>query len=95
VTPTDFRWIEWNIESATKHGCTIREIESLVLNPPRGCPRKFASQSGKQSWLVQGGGQGNRLIEVLYSMDVDGKTAKTAFVFHAMPLRTRKRRSRR
>jgi hypothetical protein len=40
ITPGDFRWIDWNIDSATKHGCTIEKIESLALNPPLGFPQR-------------------------------------------------------
>lgn len=25
-----FRWNEWNLENATKHGCTVKEIEAIV-----------------------------------------------------------------
>lgn len=82
-----FRWIEWNLEHATKHGCSIEEIESVVLRPPRGFPRNH----GHGKILVQGRGIGGRVIEVIYVLDDDGKTA---FVIHAMPLTTRRRRSR-
>jgi hypothetical protein len=26
----DFRWNEWNLDHATKHGCRIAEIELVV-----------------------------------------------------------------
>src|SRR6185312_15080031 len=84
VAPTQFRWIEWNRWQATKHGCTIPEIESVVRNAGRGFPRK----RDRKKWLVIGRGTGDRLIEVLYLLDDDG----TAFVIHAMPLTTRRRR---
>lgn len=85
--PDEFRWIPFNIESATKHGCTIPEIESVVRNPPRGFPRKLDDEK----YFVQGRGIGDRFIEVIYLLDDDG----TAFVIHAMPLITRRRRGRR
>jgi hypothetical protein len=76
--------MEWNLQHATKHGCTIDEIESLVLNAGRGFPRK----RDREKWLVVGRGMGGRLVEVVYLLDDDG----AAFVIHAMPLTTRRRR---
>jgi hypothetical protein len=84
VTPQEFRWIEWNIDSATKHGCTIAEIESIILNPGTGFPRKHRNNT----WLVQGRGTGGRMVEVVYVMD----DRTIAFVIHAIPLTLRRRR---
>jgi hypothetical protein len=84
VAHDEFRWIEWNREHATKHGCTIAEIESVVRNAGRGYPRRVDSEK----WHVVGRGIGNRVIEVVYLLDDDG----AAFVIHAMPLTTRRRR---
>ena len=84
MVPTRFRWIEWNREHATKHGCTIREIESVVRNAGRGFPRKH----DRKKWLVIGRGTGGRMIRVIYLLDPDGN----AFVIHAMPLTTRRHR---
>jgi hypothetical protein len=80
-----FRWIEWNIDHATQHGCTIAEIESVVRNRRRPWPRKEAN--GK--WMVEGRGQGNRMVRVVYLID---EPDATYFVIHAMPLTTRRRR---
>jgi len=80
-----FRWNGWNIDRATKHGCSIPEIESVAARPGRGFPR----QIGNDKLRVIGRGQGDRFIEVIYLLDDDG----TAFVIHAMPLTTRRRRS--
>ncbi|HWB53068.1 MAG TPA: hypothetical protein VG722_02710 [Tepidisphaeraceae bacterium] len=55
-----------------------------MRNPGRGFPRK----RDKKKWLVIGRGSGGRLIRVIYFLDPDG----TAFVIHAMPLTTRRRR---
>jgi uncharacterized DUF497 family protein len=79
-----FRWIEWNWEHSTKHGCTIREIESVVRNAGRGFPRRWE----RDKWLVIGRGTGGRMVEVVYLLD----DKDTAFVIHAMPLTTRGRR---
>jgi hypothetical protein len=84
VAPRQFRWIDWNEAHATKHGCTIGEIESVVRNAGRGFPRK----RDRKKWLVVGRGTGGRPIRVIYVLDDDG----TAFVIHAMPLTTRRRR---
>jgi hypothetical protein len=84
VAPTQFRWIDWNRDHATKHGCTVPEIEIVVRRAGRGFPRKADSQK----WQVIGRGIGDRVIEVVYVLDDDG----TAFVIHAMPLTTRRRR---
>jgi uncharacterized DUF497 family protein len=84
VTPTEFRWIEWNREHATRHGCSVQEIESVLRNPGRGFPRK----RDKRKWIVVGRGTGGRMIEVVHLLDDDG----TAFVIHAMPLTTRRKR---
>ena len=81
---SEFRWIRWNVENATKHGCTFAEIESVILRPDRGFPRRIDNEK----WLVYGRGVGNRLIEVIYLLD----DPHTAFVIHAMPLITRRRR---
>jgi hypothetical protein len=56
----------------------------VVRNAGRGFPRKRDSEK----WLVVGRGIGGRFIEVIYLLDDDG----TAFVIHAMPLTTRRRR---
>ena len=82
----EFRWNEWNLEHATKHGCTIPEIESVVRNADRGWPRKGAE--GK--YTVEGRGQGGRKARVIYVIDPEG----TLYVIHAMPLTTRRRRLR-
>lgn len=82
----EFRWNEWNLEHATRHGCTIGEIESVVRRGGRGFPRDV----GRGKRLVQGRGTGNRLIEVIYVLDSDD----TVYVIHAMPLSTRRRRQR-
>jgi uncharacterized DUF497 family protein len=80
----DFRWNDWNRRHATKHGCTIQEIQSVVRNAGHGYPRK--SGDGKQ--LVIGRGVGGRFIRVLFVYDPD----RTMYVIHAMPLTTRRRR---
>jgi hypothetical protein len=84
VASEQFRWIEWNRDHATKHGCKIAEIESVVRKAGRGFPRRL----NKAKWQVVGRGSGERPMEVIYLLDDDG----TAFVIHAMFLTTRRRR---
>jgi hypothetical protein len=81
----DFRWIDWNLDHATKHGCGISEIESIVR-------RNFnrARKFGNGKWRIEGRGQGDRVVEVIFVKDDDG----TIFVIHAMPLTTRRRKNR-
>src|SRR5947208_9508940 len=62
VAPTEFRWIEWNREHATKHGCPIDEIESVVRNAKHGFPRHI----DREKWEVIGRGIGGRVVEVVY-----------------------------
>jgi hypothetical protein len=81
---TEFRWNDWNYEQATKHHCTVAEIQSVVRNAGHGYPRKY----GRGKWLVNGRGIGGRMIEVIYVLDAD----ETVYVIHAMPLTTRRRR---
>lgn len=72
----DFRWNEWNREHATRHGCTVPEIERVVLNNPN---RKHGD--GKR--IVVGRGAGGRLVQVVFTFDAD----RAIYVIHAMPLR--------
>ena len=83
-----FRWSDWNLEHATKHGCAVGEIESVVR---REILRARKSDGGK--WRVEGRGQGDRFIEVIFLFD--GDEDDTVYVIHAMPLTTRRRRGRR
>jgi hypothetical protein len=85
VNHADFEWIEWNLDHATKHGCLIWEIEHVVLNASRPWPKN----KGKGKFEVEGRGQGERVIRVLFLVEPDGR----AFVIHAMPLTTRRRRN--
>ena len=80
----DFRWNEWNLDHATKHGVAPAEAESIVRNRGRGWPR----YQGNGKWLVQGRGRAKRFVQVIYVIDPDG----TIFIIHAMPLTGRRRR---
>ena len=91
MKPSAFRWNEWNLEHATRHGVLPFEAESVVRSAGRGWPRK-QGEAARPKWVVQGCGQGGRMVQVVYVMDEDDTTA---FVIHAMPLTTRRRRGRR
>jgi uncharacterized DUF497 family protein len=82
-----FRWNEWNEDHATKHGVSRREAEHVVLNAVRPWPRS----AGKDKWMVEGRGQGDRFVRVIYLVDPDD----TIYIIHAIPLTTRRRRRRR
>jgi hypothetical protein len=58
-----FRWNDWNLEHATKHGCTIDEIESAVRQEIR-----RAGKLGGGKWRVEGRGQRARFIESFSSL---------------------------
>jgi len=80
----DFRWNHWNLEHATRHGCSVAEIEAVVRRAARPYPRRVENDK----WQVIGRGQGDRFIQVIYVVDADG----TFYPIHAMPLSTRRRR---
>lgn len=77
----EFKWHAWNLDHATRHGCTVGEIESVVRNEN---PRHV----GDGKLMVIGRGQGGRVIRVVYVIDREGPI----FVIHAMPVTTRRRR---
>ena len=92
---TGFRWNDWNLEAATKHGCTIAEIEQVVLRELR--LGNFHVRSD-DSHLVVGRGRGGRILEIAFVYDDPDASVmydETVYVIHAMPLTTRRRRRRR
>ena len=86
-TDLAFHWNEWNVEQATKQGCTLPEIESVVRNAGRGYPRYV----GNGKWLVYGRGTSGRMTEDIFVLDAD----HTIYVIHAMPVTLRRRRGAR
>jgi len=81
----EFRWNEWNLDHATRHGVTPDEAEQLVRHGP-------ARHVGDNKYRVQGRGAGGRFIQVIYLIDPDG----TVYIIHARPMvRSEKRRWRR
>lgn len=88
----EFRWNEWNLEHAAKHGVSRQEAELVVRNARRPYPERVRPSSGPNpKWIVEGRGQGDRMVRVVYLTDPDD----TIYVIHAMPLTTRRRRRRR
>jgi hypothetical protein len=82
-----FRWNDWNLEHATRHDCTVEEIESVVRNAGHGWPLRQPDDK----FVVEGRGTGGRLVRVVYILS----PADMIYVIHAMPLTTRRRRRRR
>ena len=74
----EFRWNEWNMEHATRHGVSVEEIEWLIetAEPP------FPEYRGDGKWLVQGRGKSGRYVQAIYLVDDDGPI----FVIHARTL---------
>jgi hypothetical protein len=85
--PSEFRWNDWNLDHATRHGVAPEESEHVVRFATRPYPRRH----GAGKWLVVGRGAGGRIVQVVYSLDADG----TAFILHAMPLGGRRGRRKR
>ncbi len=80
----EFRWNEWNLEHATRHGISAEEAELIVnlIRPP------FPEQVGDDKLLVMGRGKGGQFVQVIYVLDEDG----TVYIIHARPLTDRQKR---
>ena len=84
----EFRWNEWNVVHATRHGVSVEEIEALL----EAARAPFPEYRGDGKWLVQGRGAGGRFIQTIYVLQAD----EAAYVIHARPLtEPEKRRYRR
>jgi uncharacterized DUF497 family protein len=75
----NFSWHDWNLDKIAKHGVSVEEAERVVRNARRPYPRKI----GEGKWLVEGRGQGDRVVKAIYVIDPE----ETLFIIHAMPLR--------
>lgn len=80
----EFRWNEWNLEHAARHGVTRSETESVVRRGP-------ARHVGQNKYRVQGRGAGGRFIQVIYVIDPDG----TLYIIHARPMAGKEKRRQR
>jgi uncharacterized DUF497 family protein len=80
-----FRWVQWNLEHATRHGVSVAECERLVLSG-----RYRQGKGGK--YRAVGRGNGGRWIQVVFALTEDDEV----FVIHARPLtESEKHRERR
>jgi uncharacterized DUF497 family protein len=83
-----FRWNDWNLDHATKHGVSPEEAETVV----EAASAPYPEQIGDGKIRVIGRGIGGRLVQVIYVVDVD----ETLYIIHARPLtELEKRRYRR
>ena len=81
-----FRWVEWNLDHATKHGVDVEECELVV----RG---NVYRKVGGEKYRVVGRGLGGRWLQVVFVFTPDDAEI---FVIHARPLTdAEKRRERR
>jgi uncharacterized DUF497 family protein len=62
----NFRWHDWNLAKVAKHGVSQMEAERVVVNAKTPYPRKL----GNDKWQVVGRGQGDRLVQVGYVVDL-------------------------
>jgi uncharacterized DUF497 family protein len=80
----DFRWNEWNIEHAARHGVTPEAAEEVVQAATSPYPRRIADDK----LLVWGRSQQGELLQVVFVLDEDG----SIYVLHARPLTEREKR---
>jgi len=80
-----FRWVEWNLDHATKHGVRVEECEEVVRE-------NGYRKVGDNKLRAVGRGSGGRWLQVVFVITPDGEV----FVIHARPLTdAEKRRERR
>lgn len=80
-----YRWNDWNLTHAARHGLDVpREAELIV----EGARPPYPQDIGDGKWIVVGRGIGGRLAQVIYVVDPDG----TLYVVHARPLTNREKR---
>ena len=79
-----FRWNNWNLYHATKHGVEPEEAEGVVrrARPP------FPEYCGDERWVVWGQGEGGRFLQVVFLLDEDG----TVYIIHARQLTEQEKR---
>jgi uncharacterized DUF497 family protein len=74
----EFRWNDWNVEHLAKHDVDPDEAEQVVIEAR--APYPLGRSDGK--YLVWGPGRADRLLQVVFVLDDDGRV----FVIHARPL---------
>jgi uncharacterized DUF497 family protein len=74
----EFRWNAFNLDKVAKHGVRPEEAEHVVRFARRPYPRRHR----KGTWIVMGRGNGNRPIQVVFTIDPED----TYYIIHAMPV---------
>ncbi len=70
-----FRWVQWNMDHATRHGVSEAECEQVV----RGGSYR---QAADDKYRAVGRGNGGRWLQVVFALTEDDEV----FVIHARPL---------
>ena len=71
----EFRWMQWNLDHATRHGVSVAECERVV--------RGGGYRQGRGgTYRAVGRGNGGRWLQVVFALTVDDEV----FVIHARPL---------
>ncbi len=76
----EFRWNDWNLDHATRHGVSVDEAENLVRRGP-------ARHVGDNKYLVRGRGAGGRFIQVIYVAEPE-----CFYILHARAMTEREKR---
>jgi len=77
----EFRWNDWNLDHATRHGVAPLEAEAIVRRGP-------ARHAGDNKYRVRGRGVGGRWLQVIYVIEQN----RQIYVLHARPLTDREKR---
>ena len=79
-----FRWNDWNLDHATRHGVEPWEAEYVVRNASAPYPQEREDDK----WLVIGRGSGGRFLQVVYVVDSNDVN----YIIHARPLADKEKR---
>jgi uncharacterized DUF497 family protein len=79
-----FRWVQWNLEHATRHGVAVAECERVVR-----AGRYRQTRDGK--YRAVGRGNGGRWLQVVFAITIDNEI----FVIHARALTDSEKRQER
>ncbi len=80
-----FRWNDWNLEHAGRHGVWPDEAEAVV----EGARVPYPVRGEDDKWLVWGAGRGGRLAQVVFLIDEEG----AVYIIHARPLTEKEKRA--
>lgn len=78
-----FRWNDWNLEHATRHGVSPQCAEYVVQT----ARAPYPEQSAGLRYLVWGQDQGGRYVQVVFLLDV----GERVYIIHARPLNDREK----